>query len=289
MKIQLDLSWKTVQDYLLILIGTFIQALTMRLFLIPAQLVSGGISGAAQIINHYATWPIGLMTLVGNLPLFVLGWRTLGGLHFAVRTGFAIAFFSIFTDLLALFTPAQGITGDLVLNTIYGALLYGIGLGFVYRARGTSGGNDILCRILNIRFNVPLSQSYIYVDALIVLLGGIAFGWEKALYGLIVIYACGISAEMISEGSSVFRTALIVTTRAEEVADRIMKTLERGVTILSGTGAYTGASRPVLYCVVTRAEVNQLKELVKESDPAAFMVIGQAHEALGEGFKSLTP
>jgi uncharacterized membrane-anchored protein YitT (DUF2179 family) len=118
--------------------------------------------------------------------------------------------------------------------------------------------------------------------------GGAAFGWKVALYGLVVIYVSGLAAEMASEGSDVFRTALIVTNFPNEVSEQILRVMERGVTILPGVGAYTGAERPVLYCVVTRAEVNQLKSLVRESDPKAFMVIGQAHEALGEGFRPLS-
>jgi uncharacterized membrane-anchored protein YitT (DUF2179 family) len=283
----LDFSWKTLQAYLFILVGAFVQALAMRLFLIPAQLVSGGISGAAQLINAYTHWPVGLMVFIGNAPLFILGWRYLGGPRFALRTAIAVAVFSFFTDFLVLFIPKQGMTNDIVLNTLYGGVVLGIGLGLVYRGQGTSGGSDILGRILNHRFNIPISQSYMITDSLVVLLAGFIFGWTLALYGIVLIYVSGLAAEMSSEGSNIFRTALIVTNEADAVAQSIMTVMERGVTILPGTGAYTGADRPVLYCVVTRSEVNQLKALVREADPRAFMVIGQAHEALGEGFRPL--
>jgi uncharacterized membrane-anchored protein YitT (DUF2179 family) len=283
----LDFSWRALQDYAFILLGSLVQAISMRLFLIPAQLVSGGISGAAQIINFYTHWPIGLMVFIGNAPLFILGWRFLGGRRFALRTAAAIILFSFFTDFLTLFIPAKGITQDLVLNSLYGGITLGIGLGLVYRGRGTSGGSDILARILNNRLSIPLSQSYMITDTLVVLAGGFAFNWERALYGLIVIYVSGLVAEMVSEGSSIFRTAMIITSQPDEVSRRVLKEMVRGLTILPGTGAYTGAPRPVLYCVITRPEVNQLKELVREVDPQAFMVIGIAHEALGEGFKPL--
>lgn len=284
---KLELTWRNALDFLLVLIGSLIQALAMRLFLVPAQLVSGGISGGAQIINHFTGWPIGLMVLIGNIPLFVLGWRFLGGPKFALRTGFAILMFSVLTDLLVFFIPEQGITHDPVLNSLYGGLMLGVGLGIVYRGHGTSGGSDILGRILNFRLGISISQSYLITDTLVVLLGGLAFDWEKALYGLVVIYVSGLAAEMAAEGSAIFRTAMIVTAKPQEVSDRILNTMERGVTILSGTGAYTGADRPVLYTVITRSEVSQVKDLVSEVDPAAFMVIGTAHEALGEGFRPL--
>jgi uncharacterized membrane-anchored protein YitT (DUF2179 family) len=283
----LNFSWRAARDYAFIFLGSLVQALSMRLFLIPAQLVSGGVSGAAQIINSFTHWPIGLMVLVGNAPLFILGWRFLGGRRFAFRTAAGIIIFSFLTDFLALFIPVQGMTQDLVLNSLYGGVTLGIGLGLVYRGRGTSGGSDILGRILNYRMGISISQSYLITDTVIVLASGFAFTWERALYGLVVIYVSGLAAEMISEGSSIFRTAMIITSRPDEVSQRVMKDLVRGMTILSGTGAYTGEARPVLYCVVTRSEVNPLKELVREIDPQAFMVIGVAHEALGEGFMPL--
>ena len=281
-------SWKTVRDYAFILAGALVQAFSMRLFLVPAQLVSGGVSGAAQIINFYTGWMVGLIVLVGNAPLFVLGWRFLGGPRFALRTAFAVAAFSLLTDFLFWVIPGSGITHDVVLNCLYGAITLGVGSGLVYRGQGTSGGSDILGRILNFRLGIPISQAYLITDALVVLAGGFAFGWELALYGLLVIYVSGLAAEAISEGSGIFRTAMIITNHPRQVADQILYAMERGVTILPGTGGYTGEDRPVLYCVITRSEVNQLKALVSEADPRAFMVIGAAHEALGEGFRSLS-
>lgn len=278
---------KIILDIFLILVGSLVQALAMRLFLIPAQLVSGGVSGAAQIINAYTHWPIGLMIFLGNAPLFVIGWRYLGGRRFALRTALAVASFSLLIDVLGFFIPAKGFTQDLVLNCLYGGILLGIGLGLVYRGRGTSGGSDILGRVLNHRLGISISQSYLLTDTLVVLAGGLAFDWERALYGLVVIYVSGLAAEMVSEGQGIFRTALIITSCPQEVTRGILAELERGVTVLPGTGGYTGQPRPVLICVVTRSEVNQLKEIVRLADPGAFMVIGQAHEALGEGFKPL--
>ena len=282
----LQFSRASVRDYLLVLAGALVQALAMRLFLVPAQLVSGGISGIAQLINFYLPWPIGLMVLVGNIPLFFLGWQYLGGPRFALRTALAIVAFSFFTDFLVLFIP-NGIVDDLVLNCLYGGVLLGIGLGLVYRGKGTSGGSDILGRILNHRLGIPVSSSYLITDTAVILAAGFVFGWENALYALVTTYASGLAAEMVLEGSGIYRTAMIVTACPEQVAGQIMSVLERGVTVLEGSGAYTGQSRPVLYCVITRAEVSRIKEIVRQADPHAFMVIGAAHEALGEGFRPL--
>jgi uncharacterized membrane-anchored protein YitT (DUF2179 family) len=282
----LDFSWNSLRDYLFILAGALVQALAMRLFLIPAELVSGGISGIAQLVNFYTLWPIGLMVFIGNVPLFFLGWQYLGGPRFALRTALSIVAFAFFTDFLVLFIPT-GIVHDLVLNCLYGGVMLGIGLGLVYRGKGTSGGSDILGRILNHRLGISISQAYMVTDTVVILAAGFIFGWENALYALVTTYVSGLAAEAVLEGSGVFRTAMIVTSCPDQVAGEIMTTLERGVTILGGTGAYTGQPRPTLYCVITRAEVAQLKDIVKQADPKAFMVIGMAHEALGEGFRPL--
>ena len=274
-------------DYAFIALGALIQALSMRLFLIPGLMVSGGISGAAQIVNFYTHWPIGVMVLAGNLPLLLLGWRYLGGRRFALRTAAAVVLFSVFTDLLAFFLPQNGITPDMVLDALYGGVLLGIGLGLVYRGRGTSGGSDILGRILNHYRGLAISQAYLITDGLVVLASGFAFGWDKALYGLVVIYVSGLAAEMISEGNNLYRTVFMITYKPREITEEICSSLERGVTLLPGTGGYTGQSRTMLYCVLSRSEINLLKAIVVEIDPDAFMVIGQANEALGEGFRPL--
>ena len=282
-----NLTWDSVRDYFLIASGTLLQALAMRLFLVPAQLVSGGVSGMAQIINFYSGWPIGLMVFLGNVPLLLLGWRYLGGRRFAFRTAFAVLAFSLLVDLVAPFLPVQGLTDDLLLNTLYGGVISGVGYGLVYRGRGTSGGSDILARILNHWRGIPISQSYLMVDSLIILTAGFSFGWENALYALVVLYVSGIAAEGITEGLNVVRTALIITAHPEQVAEQIMTQMERGVTMLSAHGGYTGAERTVIYTVVSRSEVAQVKALVHEADPGAFMVIGHAHEVLGEGFQRM--
>lgn len=284
---KIEFKKRDVWDFALILFGALIQALALRLFLVPAELVSGGISGLAQLLNHFTAFPIGMMVLLGNIPLFILGWRYLGGPRFVIRTILSVLAFSVFTDVLVFFLPREGVTNDLVLNTIYGGLLLGIGLGIVYRGRGTSGGSDILGRILNRHVGITISQAYLITDSLVVLGAGFVFGWTKALYGLVLIYVSGLAAETAVQGTNVVRSAMIVTTQTDAIAQAIMRDLERGVTILSGTGAYSGEPRNVIYCAVTRMEINRLRILVHDLDPKAFMVIGQAQEALGEGFRPL--
>jgi uncharacterized membrane-anchored protein YitT (DUF2179 family) len=275
-----------LRDYSLILLGAVIQALAMDLFLVPGKLAAGGVSGTAQIVNRYTGWPIGLMILFFNIPLFLLGWRYLGGRRFLARSLFTVVVYSALVDALALVLP-KGLTPDPVLNALYGGVLGGIGVGLVFRGQSTSGGTDILAKLLGQWRGIPISQSYLLTDALVVLVAGLAFSWELALYALVALYVSGLATEAATEGASVVRTATIITFQPQAVADKILRDIGRGVTMWPGVGMYSGEAKQILFCAVSRAEVSQLKAIIHEADPNAFVVIGQAHEALGEGFQPL--
>lgn len=278
---------RIARDYAVMVVGSAMLAVSMHLFFIPHLLVAGGLSGTAQIINNFTGWPIGTLSFVLNIPLFILGWVYLGGHRFLARTVFASFVFSAALDGLQWLWPDVTLTEDLALNALYGGVTAGVAVGLLFRARSTSGGTDILARILEKKFGVPLSQAYLYTDGLVVFLAGLAFGWERALYAVIALYVGGVLVEVTLNGSNVMRVATIITTQPQAVADRILADLERGVTDWTGRGMYTGAERHVLLCAVSRAETVVLKAIVHEVDPAAFVIIGQAQEVYGEGFGNL--
>jgi uncharacterized membrane-anchored protein YitT (DUF2179 family) len=275
-----------LRDYSLLVLGAIVQAASMDLFFIPGKIASGGVSGLAQVLNYHTGLPIGMMVLVMNVPLFVLGWRYLGGRRFFIRTIFTVALYSVLVDLGRLIIPSS-LTQNSMLNALYGGVVGGLGMGITFLGQGTAGGSDILARVLARLRGIPLSQSYLFTDALVILLAGFTFGWEQALYAMIALYISGVAAEVITEGSGVVRTALIISDKPREVADAILRELERGVTGLRGEGMYTQKERTVLYVVISRSEVSRLKALIHDVDPQAFVVIGQASEALGEGFRPL--
>lgn len=284
---ELDFGWRAIKDFALIILGGLLQALALRTFLVPSLLVSGGISGLAQLSHYLWNFPIGIITLLGNIPLFIIGWRYLGGPRFAIRTILAVFAYTVITDILVELTGSAPITDDLLLNSLYGGVVMGIGLGLVYMGRGTSGGTDILGRILNRRFGMSISLAYMLTDSFAVLLAGFFFGWDRALYGLIMIYVSGVAADMVTQGTSVIREALIITNETEKVIDAISDVLGRGTTIIQAKGGYSQQDRPMIFCVVTAGEVIRLKTIVQDTDPDAFMVVGHVNEALGEGFKPL--
>ena len=277
------------RDYTLITIGVILQALSMVLFYIPGNLAAGGVSGIAQLIGNFTGWPVGTLYIVLNVPLLALGWKYLGGRRFLTRTVFAVLGYSIVMDVLTVILPKNGLTSDSILNALYGGVIGGIGVGLVLRGQGTTGGTDILVRVLNMWRGIPYSQTYITTDVLVVMVAGLSFGWTMALYAVVAMYVGGIAAEFAAEGVRTTRTVWIITTNPQPVARRVLDELQRGVTMWQGTGMYSGQERQILLCTVSRAEVNPIKAIVHEADPQAFVVIGDAYEAFGEGFKSLRP
>ena len=282
-----EAAGRIIRDYALIVLGSVLLAVSMHLFFIPHQLVAGGLSGTAQLINNFTGWPIGTVSFVLNIPLFVLGWFYLGGHRFLARTVFSSFVFAVVLDGLQLLWPDVVITDDLALNALYGGVTAGVAVGLIFRARATSGGTDILARMLERKFGTPLSQAYLYTDGIVVFLAGLAFGWERALYAVIALYVGGVLVEVTLNGSNIMRVATIITTEPQAVADRILADMERGVTEWSGRGMYTGTERHILLCAVSRTDTVMLKAIIHEADPHAFVIIGQAQEVFGEGFRSL--
>ncbi|RMG61998.1 MAG: YitT family protein [Chloroflexi bacterium] len=274
------------RDYAFIVVGAIIQAISVAVFLAPADLAPGGVSGLALILSRALPFAlaVGVWVLLLNLPLFVLGMRYLGGWRFLIRTIVTVVLYGGATALLER-AGVGGVTNDIVLNTLFGGIIGGIGMGLVFRAQATTGGTDILALLLVRWRSIPLSQSYLVTDAIVIALAGLIFGWERALYAVIALYVSGVAAETISEGVQIGRTAFIITQKPEEVAQAVMRRMGRGVTRWSAIGAYTGAQRPILFVVISRAETSVLKALVAQTDPQAFMVIGQAQEVYGEGFR----
>jgi len=279
------------QNLVLLTIGTLIAALGYSLFQVPYNLAAGGISGVSIIINHFTGWPVGMMILVMNIPLLILGFFYLGRWPFVFRTVLAVFIFSVTTDLFLLylrdFLPEYPLTDDILLSAVYGGLVGGIGGGLVYRSGSTIGGTGIIGRILQHKTGIPLSQIYLYTDGIIVLTAGAVFGWEVALYALLTLFLGGIASDYTLEGPSSVRTATIITNRGEELSQALMAGLGRGISQWQITGSYTGETHTMLNCTIYRPQVNDLKRIVADIDSNAFVTIGVAHQALGFGFMPL--
>ena len=275
----------TALAYLAITVGALLMALANVLFLIPNNVISGGVSGIAVILYRLVGTPVGGMYLLFNVPLLLAGLRWLGGLQFVARTLYAVLIFSFALDGLGPFV--QPVTSDPLLYTLYGGLMYGVGQGLIFRAYGTSGGADIIVQLLNRFRGIPVSQAIVGFDLFVLALAGIFFGPDKALYALIVSFAGSRALEVVQEGLSSTRLVWIMSNEPERLAQRIIADLHRGVTFLDGTGAYTGAQYRVIMAAVRQQQLNLLTDLIREIDPQAFVIIGDARQVLGFGFKPL--
>ncbi|GAB4533377.1 MAG: YitT family protein [Anaerolineae bacterium] len=271
----------TLYTYLLLTVGALILAINFDIFLAPAKVAPGGVSGVSIIINRFTGWPQGLIMLVLNIPLVILGFYHLGRFRFLVRTLYVVLIYSLGVDLLVRWLPPAGITDDLLLNALYGGVLGGLGYGLVFRGRGTSAGTGILGRVLQLKTGIPVSQIYIFTDGGVILALGLVFGWENALYALLMLFVWGLATDYVLEGPSVVRTAFIVTDSPQQVAQMLLNRLSVGVTAWTGRGMFTETEHAVLFCTVSRPDVEGLRSAVAEADPHAFVVVGQAHQASG--------
>jgi len=273
---------KFLATYLWITIGSIIIALALDIFLVPNRIAAGGVSGLATILYHLLELPVGWVLLALNVPLFLLSFRELG-MRVFVRSIYGTVISSVFVELLQGHVPMM--THDLLLASIYGGIVSGLGMGLVFRAGGTTGGTDLLAPLLNKYFPVTIGQGLLIADFLIIAMAGFFFNAELALYALLSLFITSKLIDLVQEGLSFARATYIISVHYEEIYMAILEKLGRGVTLLEGRGLYTGEDRPVLLCVVGRTEESRLKELIYEIDQKAFVFITDAHEVLGEGFK----
>ena len=270
--------------FVLLTLGAAIFALSVVVFQAPFDIAPGGITGVAIILNHLIGTPIGLVILLGNIPIQILAYRLLGGWRVIIATIYAVVLESLLIDLLPAIPP---ISNDRFLNAVFGGIIGGIGAALVLRAGGTLGGSATLGRILQERYGIPLSSSTLYTDGLVVIAAGLAFGLEGTLYAIVALFVGGATTDYALEGPSVIRTSVIVTDHPQEVADRIIEELGRGVTSWDAKGMFTEQPHSVLYVTIARSQVNALKRIVTSTDPNAFLVIGQGHAAYGVGFREI--
>lgn len=269
-------------DYILMILGSFIMGFAIKNIYDPAGLVTGGVSGLAIILKDQAGIPLWCTNTALNIPLFLASLK-LKGRRFLKRTFAATAALSV--SLYVIPEIALIPKDDLLLIALFGGLISGVGTGMVFLAQSTTGGTDMLAALIQ-KFlpQYTISQIMQVLDALIVLTGAAVFGIRPALYALIAIYGLARVSDGLIEGLKFSKMVLIISEQSKRIADRIMNEMSRGVTGLSARGMYSGKERNMLCCVVSKKEISQLKEMVREEDQGAFVIVSDVREVLGEGF-----
>lgn len=274
---------RMVMDYLLIAVGSTIYAIGFLMFLKPNQIPLGGVVGLSMIFNFLFQLPIGVMNIVINAPLLLMGIKIMGK-EFFFKTMWAIVVSSVAIDALANIIPAY--QGDILLATFYGGIVLGGGFGLVFRAGGTSGGSDILAKVFNRRWAINIGATNLVVNGVVIAANAIVNrNMEIALYAIIATYLTGAVIDQIVYGGDFQKNAIIITNKPREVSDIIMSTLGHGVTAMEATGMYTGTHKNVLMTVARRHETMTLKKIISEADPSAFVILSEATEVFGQGFK----
>jgi uncharacterized membrane-anchored protein YitT (DUF2179 family) len=275
-------------SYSFIIIGSFILATGFVMFITPYKIIPGGVYGISIVLHYLFGTPVGLMALVFDIPLTILGIKILGP-RFGFKTVLGFSLTAIFTDTLTYFWGYEPLVkGDALLSSIFGGVLLGVGIGLIFKAKATSGGSDIVAMMINKYTKIPLGLLMIYVDSCIVLVGLVVFrDWKIPLYSWIVIFITGKVIDIVLEGISYEKSLFIISEKHEEIRDKIINNLNRGGTYINGKGMYNMADRKIIFTVVSRRELALLEEYIHNIDPNAFLTVLDAREILGEGFGSL--
>jgi len=271
-----------------IVIGSAVMALAYNLFLMPHRIVPGGAGGVAMILNHFFAVPVGLTILVINIPLFVLGVKTLGRTY-GVKSLVGIAISSLLIDGFTYVLHVGPATDNQILACIFGGIMLGGGLGLVFRGGGSTGGSDIVGQVLHRCSNFSTGTAILVVDFIVITAAGLCFGqFESALYGYVNLYLQTRAIDLVLEGLSYTRALFIISDSADAVARAITAKMNRGATVLNATGAYSREQKNMVFSVMAKREIARAREIVREADPRAFVVITDVYEVLGEGFKPRT-
>ena len=276
------------RDAVLIIVGTFSLAVGIVFFIAPYKFVPGGVYGISIVFHHLLGTPIGLVSLLMDIPLLLIGIKVLGS-RFGVKTFAGIVLTAVFVDTLGrIWGNNPLVEGDALLSGIFGGALVGFGLGLIFRAKATSGGTDIVAMILSKYTRLPLGQSLIYVDSVVVLIGLIAFhDWKIPLYSWLVIFITGKVIDMVVEGISVNKVVIIISDKHEKIREKIIFSMDRGGTYLHAQGMYEGTEKKVIYTNISRRELPILLAHIRDVDPTAFVSVLDAYDVLGDGFKTL--
>lgn len=277
---------KTLLPYLWITLASIVYALGFNWCYAPNHIGFGGITGVGQIINAILPWaPIGTVVILLNIPLFILGWKFIGG-HLLVSSLYSMFVSSIFIDLLDAVHTFEPM--DPMLATIYGGVIMGGTLGVVFLQGATTGGTDLIARLMKLKMAwLPMGKLLLAIDLVVIVAVAAAFGnLNSALYGVVALYISSIVMDMVLYGMDTAKVAYIISDQHRAISDRIVREMDRGVTILKGEGAWSGEEKQVLMCAFKQRQIVTLKSMVKDIDPAAFLIVCDAHDVLGEGFRA---
>lgn len=278
-------KYRVFEDYLELTAGSLLVALGVAMFLLPNKVISAGVTGIAMILEILFKIPTGTANFVLNIPLLIMGIKWGGGFKVLFRTIYAVFVMSIGIDFFTAFVPP--VVGEPFVYCLFGGLLDGMGIGLVLRAQGTTGGTDIIAQLLYKYQRISFASTFLFSNTIILLISIPVVGIVPVLYALVVNYISTRVLDTVQEGLGYSRAIFIISEKVEELKKKIFEELGRGLTIFEAVGGFSNKPKPVLYVVVSRSQVSKVKRIIAETDDEAFVVISEANEVLGEGFKPI--
>jgi len=276
-----------IKEFLFITLGFILVSIAVEYFYLPAKITGGGITGIAMVINyHMAYLPIGMLMMLMNVILFGVGFLLIGG-GFGAKTIYASFGLSGTMWLIETLIKPHSLTSDILLSAIIGTLLLGLGLGIVFSQNASTGGTDIIAKILNKYFHLNMGKSMQVVDFLVIILAGFTFGISKALYALVCVLLNGVVIDKVIEGFTSVKSVMVFSNDSEKIKAYIIEEIDRGCTIFQGEGGFTGTKSSVIYSVMDRTQLIKLRTYIKKNYSDSFIIVSEAHEVLGQGFQNL--
>lgn len=272
---------KLLRRIVFVILGAALFSVGLEIFLVPNNIIDGGITGISIILAHETQLPLGMFLTLLNIPFLILGYKQIGK-TFAVSTLFAVLMMSVGTTLLI---PVPPITIDPLLAAVFGGIILGIGVGLIIRSGGSLDGTEIVAILLNKKSPFSVGELVMFFNIFILGSAGFVFGWDHAMYSLIAYYIAFKMIDITIEGLDQSKSVWIISDSYSEIGDAIVSRLGRGVTYLNGEGGFTGVDKKVIFCVITRLEEAKLKSIVDELDSSAFLAIGNIHDVKGGRFK----
>ncbi len=272
---------KLLRRVFFMFMGACLVSVALEIFLVPNDIIDGGITGISIIMAHLTHVPLGIFLTLLNLPFLLLGYKQIGK-TFAISTLFSIVAMSIGTELLV---PVSPLTIDPLLAAVFGGVLLGIGVGMVIRSGGSMDGTEIVAILVNKKTPFSVGEAVMFVNVFILGSAGFIFGWDHAMYSLMAYYIAFKMIDITIEGFDQSKSVWIISEKPREIGDALLSRLGRGVTYLNGEGAYSGNDKKVIFCVITRIEEAKLKSIVDDIDSGAFVAIGNIHDVKGGRFK----
>lgn len=278
---------KNIKDYALITFGIILVALSVEYFFAPNNLAAGGVTGLAIVINSLMPkLSVGTITLVVNLALFVVAFMFIGG-NFGGKTIFASIGLSVVMWIIEKFFNPFALTTDLVIATSFGTIISAFGMAIVFNCNASTGGTDILAKILNKFFHLNIGKALLIVDIIITFSAALVFGLDSGFYAMLSVIILGITVDRFIDGFNSSKEVMIMSKKCDDIGGYILNDLSRGCTYLKGVGAYSGNDIKVIYTILSRNEFIKLKEFIKEIDNTAFISVRESYEVLGEGFTNI--